>query len=84
MNLTNETYLVRLRTKSLEELYYRDERGWIKISARHRRFRATAEQVLNHLLPALAGLVPGLSVTVDHCERAELRPLPSFEHNGSR
>ena len=41
--------------------------SWLKVSSRDRVFRMTAEQVLNHLLPALAfGEAKGLTVTVDH------------------
>lgn len=64
MKLTNDTYLIRLSGKTWTERYYRDTKGWLKISARRRKFRMTAEQVLNHLLPALAGLKPNLSVKV--------------------
>jgi hypothetical protein len=69
VNLRNTSYLIRIRTKTATERYYRDEAGWVKVSTRGRKFRATAEQVLNHLLPALAGLKPGLRVTVEHHER---------------
>ena len=64
MKLTNDTYLILLGGKTWTERYYRDKEGWLKVSARGRKFRATAEQVLNHLLPALAGLKPNLSVKV--------------------
>jgi hypothetical protein len=50
------------------ERYYRDGDGWVKVSARGRKFRATAEQVLNHLLPALAGIKSNLAVKVEHYE----------------
>ena len=66
MNLTNETYTIFIRIRNGTEKYYRDKQGWLKISTRGREFRATAEQVLNHLLPALAGLKPNVSVTVEH------------------
>ena len=69
MDLTNESYVISISTKASTERYYRDKAGWVKESARGRIFRATAEQVLNHLLPALAKLKPGLTVTVEH--RAE-------------
>lgn len=63
----NDSYIVLLRTKSGAERYYRDKAGWVKISMRGRAFRATAEQVLNHLLPALAGLAGSdVSVEVEH------------------
>jgi hypothetical protein len=41
-----------------EAHFYRDKAGWLKVSARGRKFRMTAEQVLNHVLPALAGIKP--------------------------
>jgi len=66
MNLTNDCYTILIRTDTWTERYYRDQVGWVKVSARGRTFRATAEQVLNHLLPALAGIKPKLTVTVEH------------------
>jgi hypothetical protein len=66
MNLTNQSYLILLSTRNFTERYYRDEKGWIKVSARGRTFRMTPEQVLNHLLPALAGIRPNLTVKVEH------------------
>ena len=66
MKLTNDRYLIRLGTKNFTERYYRDDHGWLKVSARGRKFRMTAEQVLNHLLPALAGVKPNLVVNVEH------------------
>ena len=68
MTLTNDSYVILIRSRTFTERYYRDKTGWLKVSARGRKFRATAEQVLNHLLPALAGLKPGLSVQVEHRE----------------
>jgi hypothetical protein len=68
MNLTNESYVILISTKSSTERYYRDKTGWVKVSTRGRTFRATAEQVLNHLLPALAGVKPNLTVEVEHRE----------------
>jgi len=66
MKLTNDCYLILMGTKNFTERYYRDERGWVKISARGRKFQMTAEQVLNHLLPALAGIKPNLTVKVEY------------------
>jgi hypothetical protein len=68
MKLTNDSYVISMGTKNFTERYYRDEAGWLKISARGRKFRMTAEQVLNHLLPALAGLKPGVILAVEHHE----------------
>ena len=69
MKMTNDTYCITLRGTQTIERYYRDKTGWVKISSRGRLFRATAEQVLNHLLPALAfsGKL-GLTVEVEHYE----------------
>ena len=55
MNLTNDSYSILISTKTSTERYYRDNAGWVKVSTRGRTFRATAEQVLNHVLPVLAG-----------------------------
>jgi hypothetical protein len=66
MNLTNDSYTILISTTTWTERYYRDKAGWLKVSARGRKFRATAEQVLNHLLPALAGVKPGLTIKVEH------------------
>jgi hypothetical protein len=68
MNLTNDSYIILMGTKNFTERYYRDKTGWLKVSARGRKFRATAEQVLNHLLPALAGVKPNLILKVKHRE----------------
>ena len=66
MRLTNESYVILIRTKNATERYFRDKKGWLKVSTRGRKFRATAEQVLNHLLPALAGLKRHVTVEVEH------------------
>jgi hypothetical protein len=66
MDLTNESYLILIHLKGGSERYFREGSGWVKVSTRGRRFPATAEQVLNHLLPALAGVKPGLAVEVQH------------------
>ena len=79
MNLTNDSYLILIGTKKFTERYCRDEGGWLKVSARGRTFRMTAEQVLNHLLPAVAGLKPGVIVEVQHQPRGRphRRRLPA-------
>lgn len=68
MNLTNESYTIFLGTKNFTERYYRDKKGWVKVSARGTLFRMTAEQVLNHLLPAVAGIKPNVVINVEHHE----------------
>lgn len=66
MDMTNDGYVISISTRNTTERYYRDGDGWVKESSRGRLFRATAEQVLNHVLPALAGVKPGLSIKVEH------------------
>ncbi|MEX0777021.1 MAG: hypothetical protein WD042_15055 [Phycisphaeraceae bacterium] len=66
MRMTNDCYTVLISTRSGTERYYRDEVGWLKVSMRGRIFRATAEQVLNHVLPALAGVKPNLTIRAEH------------------
>ena len=66
MTLTNDSYVILIGTKSFTERYYRDKTGWLKVSARGREFRMTAEQVLNHILPAVAGIKPNLIIKVEH------------------
>ena len=66
MKLTNNSYVIKMGTKNFTERYYRDKEGWLKVSARGRKFRMTAEQVLNHLLPAVAGVKPSVIWKVEH------------------
>jgi hypothetical protein len=53
-------------TKNFTEKYFRDANGWVKISAKGKKFRMTAEQLLNHLLPAVSGIKPGLMWKVEY------------------
>jgi len=69
MKLTNDRYTILISTKNFTERYYRDKTGWLKMSARGKIFRMTAEQVLNHLLPALSGIKPNLILKVEHKEK---------------
>jgi hypothetical protein len=66
MRLTNDSYTILIGTKNFTERYYLDKKGWLKISARGKTYRLTAEQVLNHLLPALSGIKPGLITKIEH------------------
>src|SRR6476469_2658411 len=68
MNLSNDTYLISIGTENFTERYFRDKDGWLKISARGRSFRMTAEQVLNHVLPAVAGVKRNVTIKVEHHE----------------
>jgi hypothetical protein len=78
MNLTNETYLIKIRSKNSTEFYYKDEDGWCKVSMRGRRFKATAEQILNHVLPAIAGVKPNVTIEVEHYDDPKERILPDI------
>ena len=71
MNLKNDSYIVYLGTKNFTEKYYKDKEGWVKISAQGNKFRMTAEQVLNHILPAFAGIKPNLIVKVEHKDQSK-------------
>jgi hypothetical protein len=66
MNLKNDSYTIYIGTKNFTEKYYKDQDGWLKVSAKGKIFRMTAEQVLNHLLPAFAGLKKNLIVKIEH------------------
>jgi len=66
MKLTNDSYIILIGTKNFTERYYRDKKGWLKMLARGKTFRMTAEQVLNHLLPALSGIKSNLKIKVEH------------------
>jgi hypothetical protein len=68
MDLTNDSYVILIGNRNFEERYYRDKTGWLKVSARGQTFRMTAEQVLNHVLPALAGIKPNVTIKVEHHE----------------
>ena len=70
MKLSNDSYTIFLGTKNFTERYFRDNNGWLKISARDKTFRMTAEQVLNHLLPALAGVKSDLIIKVEYNKEA--------------
>ena len=65
MKLTNDRYIILIKTKTATKRYYRDKTGWLKVSTQGRTFRATAEQVLNHVLPVLAGIKPNLTIKVE-------------------
>jgi len=66
MKLINDSYTILIGTKNFTERYYRDKEGWVKISARGKIFRMTAEQVLNHLLPAISGIKSNLTTKVTY------------------
>ena len=69
MKLTNDSYTIFIGTKNFTERYYKDEKGWVKISAKSNKFRMTAEQVLNHLLPAISGIKPKVIWKVEYTSK---------------
>jgi hypothetical protein len=66
MKLTNDSYFILIGTGNFTERYYRDKAGWLKVSSRGRNYRMTAEQVLNHVLPAIAGIKRNVMIKVEH------------------
>jgi hypothetical protein len=71
MNLKNDSYVIYIGTKNFTEKYYKDKKGWLKISAQGKIFRMTAEQVLNHLLPAVAGVKKNIFLKVLHEDKSD-------------
>lgn len=43
MKLTNDSYVITMGTKNFTETYYKDKDGWVKISAKGKKLRMTAE-----------------------------------------
>jgi len=66
MKLTDDSYKILIGTKNFTESYFREKDGWVKISAKGNKFKMTAEQVLNHILPAMSGIKPNLFIKVEH------------------
>jgi len=77
MKLTNDSYVIYIGTKNFTEKYFKDNKGWLKISAKGNKFRMTAEQVLNHLLPAIAEVKPNLILKVEHHEPESVKTKPA-------
>ncbi|MCL4352949.1 hypothetical protein M1615_00560 [Patescibacteria group bacterium] len=72
-NLKNNNYVICIGTNNFTEKYYKDKNGWLKISARGNKLYMTAEQVLNHILPVLAGIKPNLMVRVEYKDQSKPR-----------
>lgn len=66
MKLTNDSYIITMGTKNFTEKYFKEGKNWVKISAKGNKFPMTAEQVLNHLLPVIANVKPGLIWKVEY------------------
>ena len=73
MKLTNDSYVITLGTKNFSEKYYKNGKAWVKVSAKNNTFRMTAEQLLNHLLPAIAGIKSGLTWKVEYKPQKETK-----------
>ncbi len=71
MNLKNECYVLTVRSKKSAERYLKDKTGWLKVSAKGNEFRMTPEQVLNHILPILAGVKQNFTLDVRHHENPD-------------
>jgi hypothetical protein len=62
-DMRNAECIVRLTTSGgAVQTWHRDDRGWIETSSRGIERRATAEQFLSHLLPALERGYPKVTV----------------------
>jgi hypothetical protein len=66
MNLKNDSYIIYIGIKNFTEKYFKDKEGWVKVSSKENKFRMNAEQVLNHLLPAVAGVKKNVILKVEH------------------
>jgi len=68
MTLRNTEYRVTFTSRKDRFYYYfaKDHSGWYQITSAGNRHKATAEQVLNHILPALARVKRGVEVTVEY------------------
>ncbi|MBW4079415.1 MAG: hypothetical protein HIU84_13090 [Acidobacteria bacterium] len=68
MILRNAEYRITFRSDANRFYLYfaKDDSGWYQITSAGNRHKATAEQVLNHILPALAKVKPGVKVTVEY------------------
>ena len=68
MTLRNTEYRITFTSETGHFYYYfaKDVNGWYQVTSAGNRHNATAEQVLNHILPALAQVKPGVKVRVEH------------------
>lgn len=73
--MKNTDYVICMTTKGGREWkYFKEGTVWTQVGPEGQAHRMTAEQVLNHLLPAIAGIKP-LSVKIVH--------RPSVESQGA-
>jgi hypothetical protein len=67
VRLRNSDYRITFSSLSGRFYYYfaKDD-GWYQITALDHEHRTTPEQVLNHVLPALAHVKPNVAIKVTH------------------
>ena len=68
MTLRNTEYRITFTSRGGRFYYYfaKDGSGWYQVTSAGNRHKATAEQVLNHILPALAKVKRGVEITVEY------------------
>jgi len=57
--MKNSDCIIYIKTKNSKQTYRRDKKGWMQKSSKGIVRRMTAEQLLSHLLPPLAGKSKG-------------------------
>jgi hypothetical protein len=72
MTLRNTEYRITFSSRTGRFYYYfaKDHNGWFQVTSAGSRHKATAEQVLNHLLPILARVKPEVDVFVEYVPEA--------------
>jgi hypothetical protein len=69
MTSANADYMIYITTKHGRTWkHLKENNGWTRTGPNRRVHRLSAEQLLSHLLPPLAGDQPGLSVRVERRE----------------
>jgi len=66
MDLTNNPHVIHIGGKRSVQRFCRKRAGWVTVSSLDRVLRPAAEQVLNHVLPALAGINSNVPLRVEH------------------
>ena len=61
----NNEYVIYISTKRRTWTYLREDKGWTQTAPTGRVREMTAEQLLSHLLPPVAGDQPSLRVKVE-------------------
>ena len=79
MTLRNTEFRITFRSRTGRFYYYfaKDGGGWYQITSAGNRHKAMAEQVLNHVLPALAEVKPGARLKPGVQMTVEYKPVNS-------